>query len=363
MIDDFIEMISLGENTSHEYDDLKGNKVKHNKIKNELFSKSKELAKEKTCLYCGKESSSFCNSHSIPAFLIRNIAVDGDVFNTNKLVNIAFSKDSSGVKSSGTFKLICRDCDSTIFKEYESPENYSREPTGKMLAQIAMKNYMRFIYKRKVEIQLYKLITTQFNKEEKMFEQIQIINQLDLDDFVQQYQRAKRVANKNWENEYYMFFNCKLDYIVPIAFQGAIALLCDLNEMQINDIYYTSPKYKIQYLHISIFPLEDSSRVFMFIDKEHSRYRSFYKAFKKLSKNEKLEIVNYIVFSYSEDIFINKNIDNIALINENLIEASRKSTYFMSPINDFNAYPIAKQNFNFECTQGIPNLLSEQYKL
>lgn len=54
-----------------------------------------------------------------------------------------------GVNESGTFRLICRTCDSKIFSDYENPNNYVNKPTSKMLAQIAMKNYFK-IHKQEV---------------------------------------------------------------------------------------------------------------------------------------------------------------------------------------------------------------------
>ena len=60
-------------------------------------------------------------------------------------------------------EIICRDCDSKIFQEYETPENCHTDipPTQKILAQIAMKNYLKFISKRKMEIALLEKILEQ----------------------------------------------------------------------------------------------------------------------------------------------------------------------------------------------------------
>lgn len=45
----------------------------------------------------------------------------------------------NGVNKAGTFHLICNDCDSKIFSDYENPDNYSNQPTQKMIAQMALK--------------------------------------------------------------------------------------------------------------------------------------------------------------------------------------------------------------------------------
>lgn len=62
--------------------------------------------------------------------------------------------DEKGIREAGTFQLICRECDSVIFQEYENEDNYKKEPNGMMLAQIAMKNYLKAISKRLNELEI-----------------------------------------------------------------------------------------------------------------------------------------------------------------------------------------------------------------
>ena len=68
---------------------------------------------------------------------------------------IPYFGDDTGINSAGTFHIICRECDCAIFQQYEDPLAYYKIPTGQMLAQIAMKNYLQMIYKRKVEQELF----------------------------------------------------------------------------------------------------------------------------------------------------------------------------------------------------------------
>lgn len=103
---------------------------------------------------------------------------------------------------------------------------------------------------------------------------------------------------------YYQFYYEKLDYVVPIAFQGSISLMVDLDGIIVNNIYNKDINYKIQDLHICIFPLKESTVITMFIDFNNKRYRNFYKKFNKLSHDDKLALVNYLIFLYLEDVFI-----------------------------------------------------------
>lgn len=130
-------------------------------------------------------------------------------------------------------------------------------------------------------------------------------------------------------------------------------------------IYCDNPKYKIEDLHICIFPLENTSIVLMFIDSKHKRYRKFYKQFRKLSHIEKLAIVNYIIFLYSEDIFLSKKIPSEILDNENLKKITKQSfdVFKSNPYLNILESEKVKTTFDLNNYNKIPNLLSNQYKL
>lgn len=100
----------------------------------------------------------------------------------------------------------------------------------------------------------------------------------------------------------------------------------------------------------------------MFIDSEDKRYRNFYKQFRKLSNEDKLAAVNYIIFSFSEDVYINKDMNKIILDNESLIVVSRKTVDIISSTPNIDS-KIASDSFSFSKMNGIPNLLLESYKV
>lgn len=342
---------------------LGDNFVDKKKEINRILAQSRKRAKKDKCMYCNEEKSSFCNSHSVPAFCLKNIATDGSLYYSNTLIDVALLDSEKGVKNAGTFQLICRDCDSKIFQEYEDPKNYEKETTPKMLAQIAMKNYLRNIGKRLNEHAMFEIASEINPFACGMTEYMHSIQEIDLLDYKREFEKAKRLSKKNWNGEYYQFYYEKLDYVVPLAYQGSISLVVDLDGMIVNNIYNKDINYKIQDLHICIFPLKESSIVMMFIDSNNKRYRNFYKKFNKLSHDDKLELVNYLIFLYSEDVFISKNIPQHILKNDKLIEVSQQSSmaFLSTPFVDVTeeskkVYDLSKRN-------EIPNLLSEKYKL
>lgn len=342
---------------------LGDNHIEIRKKFNKIISQSMKRSKRDTCFYCNEEKTSFCNSHSVPAFCLRNIADNGSLYYSNILIDIAILDYEKGIKNAGTFQLICRECDSKIFQQYEDPNNYENVPTSRMLAQIAMKNYLRHIGKRLNEYAIYDIMH-EINPMMKQFtDNMHTIQELDLLEYKDGLKKAKRVSRKDWNDEYYLFYYEKLNYVVPIAFQGSITLIVDLDGNIINNIYNTDNKYRTQDVHICIFPLKEKSVIMMFIDSNSKRYRNFYKKFNKLSHNDKLALINYIIFLYSEDVFLSKSIPKEILESNRLIEVSQQSSVAILKNPLVDTIDALKEEYDLSKMSEIPNLLSEKYKL
>lgn len=361
--DKYAKTLSLGSLISDEIEITKEEGIEFKKKVGKLIGSSRKKAKKRHCYYCNDEYNSFCNSHSIPAFILKSIAVEGEVFNNNKVVSIPFVDDESGVNKTGTFHLICRKCDSQIFSDYENPDNYKEHPTDKMIAQIAMKNFLKSIGKRELEIPLYDNIKSEYALPESIYNMKQEVNDLDLKEYINDFKKAKRVIEKEWKNEYYTFFYHKLDYTVPIAFQSNVCLITDLEGNIVNDIYNKSPKYKLQPVHICVFPMENETILMMFIESNDKRNRRFYKQFNKLSLEDKLKAINFIIFSLSEDVYISKQIEDSVLKDEKFVEVCAKTPEIASflPIED--PHKIVAENFNFNQMHEMPNLLDVKFKV
>jgi hypothetical protein len=148
-----------------------------------IVNESRSDAKLEYCYCCGKSAGSFCNSHSVPAFSLRNIAVNGMLYHSNSFVELSYMDLEKGINSSGTFKLICRDCDSTLFSAYENPENYGKILAPRLIAQIAMKNYLKNISKRHIEVCLYNKLLN-IGLTESAHDAKQVVHELDLKEYI-----------------------------------------------------------------------------------------------------------------------------------------------------------------------------------
>ena len=78
-MDENIKMMRLGLD-DEERQRYFGNEVSFNKWISRLNAKARQNAKRDSCYVCKKPCTSFCNSHSVPQFCLRRIAVDGKVY-------------------------------------------------------------------------------------------------------------------------------------------------------------------------------------------------------------------------------------------------------------------------------------------
>lgn len=328
-----------------------------------ICKEAREAAKRDTCYFCGKQVTSFCNSHSIPRFCLENIASKGEVMTLNAIVDNPLMEYKNGVKKARTFHLICKECDNTIFMDYENPDNYEAKPTAKMLAQIALKNSLKSISKRLYEMELFNL-ASKINQESRSFiKNKNDINKMDLEEYERSCKKAKKALDKNTTNNYYICYYEKLDYVVPIAIQTEVALVLDFEGNIINNIYNPSPKYVIQNIHISIFPLKKETIIVMFIEDGDTRYRRFYKQFNKLPLEDKLAALTYIIFLYSEDMYFSKTIEK-EIVNSPVLCSAGKTTYdIFSSTSLFDPFEIIKKTHDLSKRHEIPNFLSEKYKI
>lgn len=315
-------------------------------------------AKQTKCLICGKSVQGFCNSHSVPEFCLKNISINGEVYYSNTLIGNSYLKNSKGMNNAGTFHLICTDCDNKVFLDYESPENLLKSPSSKMLAEIALKNYLKLLGKKFIEEKLYNLEKDKYGIE---FEELIKANCKAKTDYRRGFDKARRLSRKNENNGYYLFYHKILDYRVPVAFQSAITLAADLKGNLVNQIYNMDQKYKPAELQIGIFPLKEKSVVMMFIDEGSKRYKNFIRQFKDLEIIEQLGVINYIMFLYTEDYFFSKELGN--RIDLSCLKSVSGQSLDGFRFEDENPYPSALQECDLSKWTCIPNLLSESFSI
>ena len=328
-----------------------------------LSKEAANLIKLTTCLTCGSQCDSFCNSHSIPSFVLQNISENGKLFRMSKLLNVDPLQETYGVNEISTFKLICRKCDSVLFQKYENEVVLKNNINNFLLNDIALKNYLKEYYNKNLYSNLpINKLQIKNSPISAQIEPWKYDSRLAL-------KRIYKIIKANSKQDllYYSFFEICLDYTVPIAFQSKATLISDLNGAIINNVYKFDSNYELKDLHICIFPLKSKTKILMFVENHDKRYSAFRKQFSKLQTDEKLKIINYILFLYSDDIYISPNVDKKIFSNPLLKEvASINATYQYRPMqkpDQSEIIKLAASVYNLSKAKDIPNLLSEKYKL
>lgn len=353
----FTKMMSLKSDISVSAD----RQIAINKFSNRINRKAREQAKDSACCICGKDCTSFCKSHSVPHFTLLNIAENGKVAQVLQ-GEIPTMKGDTGLGSAGTFHLICRACDSSIFQAYENPDAYSETPTERMLAQIAAKNELHMISKRKQEIELYDLLEQRFDNWQSPGTG-KSVEELDLIEYRTSLQYALKTLSGQKNDRYHLCFFRLLDYVVPLATQSSICMVADLEGEMINNIYNFSEQYHMASIHVAVFPLNKTSVVLLFVESNTKRYRKFIRQLNKLDAEDQLAAINYMIFSYTENTFLNPTVYAKVKKDDKFMEVCRRTGIAQTAVGFYNPIEVAVDEFSFSKRSTIPNLLSKEYAL
>lgn len=315
---------------------------------------------------CGKEGG-FCDSHTIPQFCLENIAWNGKLNSFNTLIDSKLLSNDSGISNAGIFHIICKTCDGSVFQDYEKAETYETYPSEKALNQIALKTALRDIYKHETEIEMFEA-SKQMMKEKAPILSLFVNMMLDA-----QIKARKRDVQKCYEiyNISKSFLTTsgswirvvsydKLSYTCPIAFQGMVSLVTGVDGEIINDSFNHKHNYKIEYLHIAIFPLKEATAVILFIDSKSTRYAQFENHIANMTQEQRLEIINRIIFLYTEDYYLSKQLDEDTI---RILQKPAKLLQDSVTTNQKRSLKNAVKDYDLRRDICLPNLFSKEYSL
>lgn len=326
-----------------------------------LLSKARNTSKPNKCILCGRTQTSFCNSHSVPQFILKNIAENGKVLLSSAVMDTDVIDIEDGVKGSGTFHFICNNCDGKFFREYENEENLKNKPTDKMLAEIAIKNFLLQLSKRAQEKEIYRELQREFNVYINL-NYLEEINKLDVQDYTEELEFHKNIVDKNEKNGYQILFWKLVPYKVPIATQSAIALSNDLKGNTINNISDMSESVRMQFMHLVVLPLKEESIILAFYHKRDKLYRNLRHQINCISQEKVLQFLNYTIFKYTENYFISKNIQSKIETDEKLLQLGQEN-------NGYPNFGLLNVNNNFGLDykpisiKDIPNFLDATWSI
>lgn len=328
---------------------------------NDLQRESEAAAKETNCPICGKKQSSFCNSHSVPQFILDTIKENGMILQSTATAFPEYPlRHKKGLNNTGTFHLICRDCDSHIFSDYENPDNLLFPPTNRMMAEIALKNILLNLAKQYKDVELYRIVQERYHS----FRSKAVgdyVRSIDIRDYLHSFRRTKKIIDKNLKSGFEIIHWDILPYITPIAVQTSITLHRSPNKNIINDVYNYSETNRIEQVHLCVFPLVQGTVVMMFYHKDDRKLFRFKREFLRLKDTEKIEFINYIIFKYSEDYYFSPTIEETIKNNQYLRQLSREN--YDAPNLGYVLTPIEFETYKQVGFRQIPNFLSPEYKI
>ena len=188
------------------------------------------------------------------------------------------------------------------------------------------------------------------------------VKRLDQQEYESELMLHKAIADNNETGCYQILFWENLPYKVPIAMQSAIALTKDMEGNQINVIFDFRESTRMQYLHLCVFPLEQESIVLAFYHRRDRLYRHLRHQVNSSSKDRVLRFFNYVIFAYTENYFISKQIQPEIETNASLQTLSQENSGFpsMGVLGADNMFGIGYKPIS---ESEIPNFLSSAWAI
>lgn len=356
--------------------------IEFNKIMSQLTKRAEANINRDTCFLCGQKKR-LINSHSIPEQILNNISQNGCVDTIAALLKIPKLEKSHGVNKSGTFRLLCQDCDNKTFADYENFNNFPSKPNGTFLAEIALKTYLKELNKKMLEVPQWRdqefrelIFPDNLNEktdplirtiiyESKIGSMNNLLNRAAQDEklYKADIEYAKKYLGTHGKsNGYFLHYYKQLNYVCPIAFQGRVTLWGGFDDEMVNCI---NDKERYSDLHICVFPMRDHTKVFLFTKNNDKTLRRFIKSFNRLNPEDQLRTICYIIFVYSEEIYMHPELKNklseISSVRDAITSIGQTiHTGFVTNIEQTIAL-IRRNSLTKRHT--FPNLLSEEYKI
>lgn len=283
---------------------MDSNIIEARKMLGRLKKNSRLSTKPDRCLWCGKKTSQFCESHTIPQFVLRNIATDGKLDYYNSFMENPLENTDQGIAETAIFRLICRECDNTLFQKYEDEKKLKEYPTEQILELIALKNTLFFLSKRLFETEFNNQMIRN-NYEVDWYSLKQMVNNLDVQDYIWEFDRIREML-EDGKKHFTLISWDMVHYRVPVAYQGQFSVYGDREGNIVTDIYDHSSDRINKRMHLCVFPLIDSSVIFSFYHEDDHEYDVFADQIRNMEKAERLSFLGYLLFFMAEDMAIAK---------------------------------------------------------
>lgn len=284
---------------------------KANKSTSEFLKGVHASAKQDHCILCGKRIDSTCNSHVVPKFVLKEIAEDGmisygHIFHKLK---VPWVEKTTGINNAYTFRLICKDCDKKVFRDYENPENilnfdsFSPQLQKQILCQMSLKAHLSHC-QTKYNRLISKDIATGGKAHELEEQGILTPERIDLIEHFE-YIDAIRKSEKTNKNPFRILYNNLLNYKTDFATQTVICFIYDLKGRKIFDPNNLSLDNKCSYFYLMILPVKNHTRILFYTEEKWTwRVETLIKQFEDLSEDDKLHFLFVSLIVHDQEFYV-----------------------------------------------------------
>lgn len=299
--------------------------IEINKQISRIKKEANQYTKGTNCALCGKSCTSFCNSHTIPRFVIKNIAQNGKVYypsmtmdNIDLKTKLNVFKANPGVEETLTFDSICRECDNAVFSCVESEEVLENEFDAKVLNLYALKVLLHAQYSK---IRNANFLNVGAEKHQ-MSDIANIISMPWVFDMIESTREIEDYKSAMKNNTYIKHkiiidkiidkktdFCCTTELTLPFSYKGKrINNLCDIDN-------YAK---RFGGIYTLVLPMNNNkTRIVMYYRRKYSSFDTVKEEFSNMNLEEQLQAISNLLLIYTEEFVYNDNIlPNIKLANE-----------------------------------------------
>lgn len=282
------------------------------------YKKMKRDSKPEKCLLCGETHTSFCESHTIPQFILKNIANNGYVYRilpSDEIIPESGVKNRIGIGETNVFYDICNSCDGSYFQDYENEDKLSsfsslqEREKQRIMTLIALKNALRDIYQDLGNIDYVNYLEKEVNKINKKQQLIMKphveVEEQDYKDHVELRDLFFDALKTN-KDLFHVCYYKKIHHTVPLAIQATLVPHTDFNGQTINDVYDMGAYFK--YLFICIFPLKESSIILVYCFERDwaATFKDYFKQFSTFKDPIKSKMLLGLSLAHTDQIYLNE---------------------------------------------------------
>lgn len=175
----------------------------------------------------------------------------------------------------------------------------------------------------------------------------------------------EKCRNKNvkYHSINYIYYEIEpINYRVPLAFQCILDLqemITVIDVLGVHRMEFVEDRKSYIPVSICVFPLENTTRIFLFSENKNELFKIFKQEFKKYSQDMQLKFINYMIFKTTNTYYYSPLIDSSIedkirkIINNKIMDDKNGRILTISD----GLEEIEKE------IQEIPNLLSEEYSI